>query len=401
MTYAKKRNFLNQAKPDGIGMARIFATLVLIAAAATTAQPQTFSILHSFRGGLDGTNLYGGVILDARGNVYGTTYGAGNSGCSAPGCGTVFRVNPSRRETVLYRFAGMPDGQNSTGTLVRDSAGNLYGTTQNGGTDGHGTVFKLDTTGTETVLHSFANGPTDGGYPSAGLIRDAAGNLYGTTPSGGTSDNGTVFKVDSTGVETVLHLFTNVPDGASPNAGLIRDAAGNLYGTTIAGGVGYGTVFKVSSTGVETVLYSFTGGTDGLVPEGGLVRDSAGNLYGTTFYGGVSNFGTVFKLNTTGLETVLYSFTGGGDGQNPQAGLVRDTAGNLYGTTEFGGTSNLGTVFKLDTSGIETVLHTFTGTSTDGRQPFAGVTLDTAGNLYGTTFGGGAFGFGIVFKLTP
>jgi uncharacterized repeat protein (TIGR03803 family) len=217
-----------------------------------------------------------------------------------------------------------------------------------GGVSDLGTVFKLDATGAETVLHSFTGGPTDGAQPRAGLIRDRAGNLYGTTMSGNVFDQGTVFKLDATGAETILHSFVDWLDGRSPQAGLIRDAAGNLYGTTTAGGASnLGTVFKLDSTGTETVLYDFKGGADGSNPYAGLLPNAAGAFYGTTCCGSGSDFGTVFKLDTTGTETVLYSFTGSSDGKYPTSGLVRDAVGNLYGTSPTGGNFGLGAVFKL------------------------------------------------------
>jgi uncharacterized repeat protein (TIGR03803 family) len=309
----------------------------------------------------------------------------------------VFKVDTTGAETVLYSFTGGADGSGPSAGLIRNSAGNLYGTTSDGGTSGRGVVFKLDTTGTETVLYSFT-GEADGGYPSAGLIQDSAGNLYGTTEYGGASNDGVVFKVDTSGTETVLHSFRG-GDGATPFAGLIRDSAGDLYGTTYVGGAsGLGVVFKLNKTG-ETVLYSFTGG-DGAYPGAGLFRDSAGILYGTTLYGAL-DFGEVFMLDTTGAETVLHSFTGGTDGAYPYAVLIQGSAGNLYGTTYLGGTSNnAGVVFKLDTTGTETVLYSFTG-GTDGGEPLAGVIQDSAGNLYGTTSGGGIDNHGVVFKLQP
>jgi uncharacterized repeat protein (TIGR03803 family) len=237
---------------------------------------------------------------------------------------------------------------------------------------------------TFTVLHSFKGG-TDGESPYGGVVRDTAGNLYGTTAQGGAFSNGTVFKLDTTGKETVLYSFTGGADGAIPLAGLIRDAAGNLYGTTEVGGdltcnsgIGCGTVFKLHTTGKETVLHSFTGNPDGASPFAGVIRDAAGNLYGTTPKGGALNSGTVFKLDTTGKETVLYSFAGGADGSYPDAAVIRDAAGNLYGNTFFGGTYNFGTVFKLDSTGKETVLYRFRK-PTNGLYP-VGVIQDKAGN---------------------
>jgi uncharacterized repeat protein (TIGR03803 family) len=332
--------------------------------------------------------------------------------------------------SVLYSFTGSPDGAYPpSGYLAREAQGNLYGTTQGGGDlscnagFGCGTVFKVDTTGKETLLYSFSGTAGDGTTPSAGLVRDAQGSLYGTTAEGGAYQDGTVFKLDTTGKESVLYSFTGTGgDGVDLRAGLVRDVQGNLYGTTYKGGAyGYGTVFKVDTTGKETVLYSFTGiGGDGAFPVSGLVPDSQGNLYGTTSLSGAYGYGTVFKVDTTGKETVLYSFTGtGGDGAGPYGDLVLDAQGNLYGTTFGGGDpacngiyGACGTVFKLDTTGKETVLYSFTGigggnrTVGDGAYPYAGLVRDAQGNLYGTTYYGGERacndmygGCGTVFKL--
>jgi uncharacterized repeat protein (TIGR03803 family) len=310
--------------------------------------------------------------------------------------------------------------------LVRDHAGNLYGTTVDGRgglsvcSGGCGVVYKLGRTGKETVLYSFTGG-ADGGSSYAGLVRDKAGNLYGTTTGGGIYGQGTVFKLDATDKETVLYCFTGGMDGGTPGARLLRDNAGNLYGTTQYGGdlscsvsfpPGCGVVFKLDPAGKETVLHSFTG-PDGSLSFTGLVRDAAGNLYGTTAFGGASGNGVVFKVDPAGKETVLHSFTGGADGANPYASVVRDAAGNLYGTTYAGGNTGgfcskyggCGVVFKLDTTGEETVLHTFTGR--DGLQPRGALLRDAAGDLYGTTSIGGdlngcsGIGCGVVFKLTP
>jgi uncharacterized repeat protein (TIGR03803 family) len=408
-----------RGRPAGpaLALAIMFVSAVL---ATGSAQAQTYTerVLYSFMGGTDGAYPIAGLVRDGQGNLYGTTSGGG-------GCGTVFKLDATGAETVLYRFtgAGRGDGCFPTASLVRDTQGNLYGTTASGGTlrcappYGCGTVFKVDTTGKETVLHSFT-AEQDGWRPWAGLTRDAQGTLYGTTEFGGGNycsffpdyaGCGTVFKVDNIGIETVLHRFTEEgDDGWNPSAGLILDAQGNLYGTTRGGGAygrneyGYGTVFKVDMTGKETVLYSFEGEADGNSPSAGLVLDAQGNMYGTTN-------GTVFKLDTTGEETVLYRFTGtGGDGALPLAGLVRDMQGDLYGTTYFGGDpaceGGCGTVFKLDTTGKETVLHSFTGTGGDGcytSATSAGLVRDMQGNLYGTTTECGAYGMGTVFRLTP
>jgi uncharacterized repeat protein (TIGR03803 family) len=340
----------------------------------------------------------------------------------------VFKLDGEGTETVLYTFTGGTDGGLPFAGLTGDAEGNLYGTTSSGGSGSlpAGTVFRLDNTGKETVLHNFCSAANcaDGNTPYAGVIHHA-GNLYGTTLGGGefcieNGGCGVVFKVDSTGKETVLYSFCpngygNCTDGAFPQAGLIHDAADNLYGTTSGGGAnGVGTVFKLSPDGAETVLYSFAGGADGANPFAGLIRDENGNLYGTTTAGGSSGQGTVFKVDPAGSETVLYSFTGGTDGGYPEAGLVRDEKGNLYGTTFFGGRASppcysfCGVVFKVDTAGMETVLYSFKG-GADGLNPAASLMWGKAGDLYGTTAYGGAnsnpscatgVGCGVVFKIT-
>jgi uncharacterized repeat protein (TIGR03803 family) len=347
------------------------------------------------------------------------------------GCGTVFKLDNTGKETVLYDFTG-GDGEYPMSGLVQAPSGTFFGTTLYGGTGycsddgldaGCGTVFALDTAGRETVLHSFVNSP-DGANPDrGGVILDPSGDLYGTTFLGGAYGYGTVFTVDTTGKETVLYSFcaqTNCADGMLPRSALIRDKPGTLYGTTTFGGAhGWGTVFKIDTTGKETVLYSFKGQPDGISPVGGMIRDAEGNFYGTTEQGGMgcggSGCGTVFKLDTTGKEHVLYRFKGAAskDGADPDAALVRDGKGNFYGTTAWGGTfvdvgicesNGCGTVYKLIRSGKETVLHNFSGRQ-DGAYPDAVLLRDAHGNLYGTVTSGGGNackdGCGVVFKITP
>jgi uncharacterized repeat protein (TIGR03803 family) len=394
------------AQPLGTRLRAVGITLALAMGLvpAVVAQAQTFTVLYNFTGASDGGNPNAGLIQDAKGNLYSTTTAGGTSNS-----GVVFELNPKGTETVLHSFTGGSDGGYPYAGLVRDAAGNLYGTTYYAGASGAGVVFKVvPKTKTETVLYGFTGG-SDGEWPYAGLVLDTAGNLYGTTLDGGASGSGTAFKVvPKTKKETVLYSFTGSGgDGAYPFAGLVRDSSGNLYGVTVAGGTsGYGTVFKVAKTGKETVLYSFTGGADGGYPiYGYLVRDSAGNLYGTTEIGGTYGYGTVFKVSAKGTETVLYSFTGGADGGEPISGLVRDAKGNLYGTTFEGGSNSCqgytgcGTVFEVSAKGTETVLHSFD--YSDGAAPFASLLRDAKGNLYGTTFYGGSSAAGTVFKLTP
>lgn len=354
------------------------------------------TVLYAFSGGSDGSEPTAGVILDSSGNLYGTTYYGGGSGE-----GVVFEVDTTSHESVLYSFTGGADGGAPWAGVVRDSSGNLYGTTSDGGASGSGVVYEVDTTGHETVLHSF-NG-SGGDFPNAGVTRDSAGRLYGTTYSGGASGGwGVVYRLSPTGHETVLHAFTDGADGAYPAwAGVVLDSSGSVYGTTSNGGAANaGVVYKVDSSGNETIIANFPGAPDGSNPYAGLIRDSSGNFYGTASTGGADGWGIVYKLDTSGHETILYTFTGGADGGEPRSGVVRDSAGNLYGTTYSGGANGWGTVYKLDSSGTETVLHSFT-LGVDGGFPIGGVILDSAGNLYGTTLFGGSSGYGVVFEMDP
>ena len=403
-------------------VARQLATVLgLLATSALCTPAQTVTTLYTFAGP-DGAAPYAGLLLDSRGNLYGTTLYGGSSNY-----GTVFELNPSGVETVLHNFTMEPDGGYPQGSLVLDAEDNLYGTTGDGSangckfTTGCGTVFKLTPIGEETVLHSFLGDP-DGSYLAAGVLRDSGGNLYGTSYFGGTLCGkvgcGTVFKVTPSGREIVLHRFRfpnpaappklRRRDGAHPLSGLVADAAGNLYGATELGGLhNKGTIFKVSPTGKETILHTFSGTADGYGPYGNLVFDAQGSLYGTAFSGGTQNYGTVFKLDPKGTLTVLHNFTAMADGAHPAAGVVRDAQGNLYGTTSFGGDS-WGTIFRLSPAGVLAVLYTFTGQA-DGASPLAPLIMDADRNLYGTTseggnFGGGCprpYGCGTVFKLTP
>ncbi|MFZ0320604.1 MAG: choice-of-anchor tandem repeat GloVer-containing protein [Candidatus Sulfotelmatobacter sp.] len=306
------------------------------------------TVLHGFGQANDGRTPYSGLVLDPTGHLFGTTYGGGlrDRKCRN-GCGIVFEIFPNGDEKILHGFGGVKgDGSLPIGSLIRDAAGNFYGTTQMGGTYGYGTVFKIDGAGTETVLYSFGDGP-DGAYPAAGVIEDSAGNLYGTASGGGSYTLGTVFKLDPSGHETVLHNFAGGSDGSAPMAGLVQDPRGNLYGTTFEGGYGEGTVFEVDTNGHETVLQDFGENNSGAYPESTLVRDSQGNLYGSTIQGGLVGPGAVFKVSSQGAFSVLYSFAGEPDGAGPEGPLMIDSAGTLYGTTASGGTTNNGTVFHL------------------------------------------------------
>lgn len=353
------------------------------------AQTYTYSLLHTFVGRGDGATPYAGLIQDSAGNLYGTTYYGGKYGL-----GSVYKMDSSGNVTILHScVGGSTDGKYVWGGVVRDAAGNLFGTTASGGTNGFGTVFELTASGKWKLLYSFLGFPSDGENPEAGLVRDPAGNFYGTTAGGGAGFQGTVFKLDKNLAETVLWSFTGGSDGTYPVAGLVRDPAGNLYGTTEEGGSDGGSVFELGTNGVLTAL-----GIGGSVA--GLVRDPAGNIYGSNFAGTYRD-GSIFEIDSSGTVTTLYSFNSASEGGYlPLAALVRDGQGNLYGTTAYGGTAGAGTVFKLEPNGTETELYSFAGYPTDGAYPEAVLTLDAEGNLYGTTASGGSADDGTVFKLT-
>jgi uncharacterized repeat protein (TIGR03803 family) len=396
---------------------RYRSAIVALAALTTvinSASAQTETVLYTFMGTPDEAASSANLVQNAQGNYIGTTSSGGTVTSSFPqGCGTVFEVTPDGNETILYRFKGAPDGASPKAGLVLDEKGNMYGTTYSGGAHGLGTVFEISAKGKEKVLYSFTGRP-DGDAPQSNLAFDKKGSLYGTTISGGAHGYGVVFKVSRSGKEKVLYSFAGTPDGAAPEAGVVLDGTGNLYGTTTYGGPsqpskcqqGCGVVFKVTPAGKESVLYGFEAGTDGSSPTAGLLLDKAGNLYGTTIQGGGSvhcggGCGTVFELTSAGQETVLYSFgASNNDGAFPQAGLIVDSAGNFYGTTNGAG-SAFGTVFELTPSGRETILHSFKGTP-DGSSPQAGLLLDPSSDLIGTTFAGGnSDGYGVVFKVVP
>jgi uncharacterized repeat protein (TIGR03803 family) len=374
-------------------------------------------VLYAFQSGADGLGPQARLIRGGNGSLYGTTVGGGGgTQCNNEkgGCGTVFRITSQGTETVLYAFSGGSDGGGPWSNLVVDASGNLYGTTEEGGL-GAGTVFKLTPNGKESVLYALEGAP-DGLSPRGNLVADNSGNLYGTTILGGNTGGdecqslgcGTVFKVAPDGTETVLHVFRGGSDGFEPLGGVILDSQGNLYGTTLAGGgsgcgdsFGCGTVFEVTPDGTETVLYAFQGGNDGAFPEDAPMIDGSGNLNGTTFEGGASNRGTVFKLAPDGTEGVLFEFSYGSDGYFPLAGLIEDGGGNLYGTTSDGGVGcdggGCGTVFELTPEGKEKVLYSFK--KARGAHPAAGLLMGSSGTLYGTAPRGGKHKDGVVFRV--
>jgi uncharacterized repeat protein (TIGR03803 family) len=358
------------------------------------AATYTEAILFQFNTETYGSYPYGGLIRDSAGNLYGTAFSGGTYGA-----GVVFEISPTGVYTTLYNFTGGADGDRPYASLIRDSAGNFYGTTQLGGDSQYGTVFKLEPSGVESVLHSFTS--AEGNEPLSSLVRDRFGNIYGTTYFGGPADTGGVFKLTPHGECTFLHYFDGGVDGALPYAGLTLDANGNLYGTTYVGGSNNkGVVFEISSSGGETILHNFVGGTDGANPYSPLIRDEQGNLYGTTGRGGSTGNGTIFKVTPAGVETVLHSFATQ-EGSFLTGGLLRDTAGNLYGTAQKGGAGTGGTVFEFTKAGTLIVLHSF-DTREDGQYPWSGLILDSQGNLYGTTSqGSDGGGDGVIFELTP
>ncbi len=440
----------------------VIAILILVPGAQGQHKP-----LYNFTGGTDGSQPYAGLVFDQAGNLYGTTlYGGGSTSCymvhKIVGCGVVFKLAPNAdgtwNESVLYRFTGGADGAFPEAGVIFDVAGNLYGTTSENfsGSSYGGTVFKLtpnaDGSWTESTLYNFCSLTycADGAVPTAGLIFDTAGNLYGTTTRGGNSaiyggscygpGCGTVFKLapnsDGTWSEGVLYNFcsvTNCGDGADPSASLILDAAGSLYGTASGGGIatcgyrrnaGCGVVFKLipnrNGTWKEKVLHYFTGGWDGGGPQASLIFDTTGNLYSTTRAGGdlnqecdlISGCGVVFKLtpNSSGgwKEETLHSFTGSGNTAYwPEASLIFDAAGNLYGTASpfYGEAAGEGVVFKLTPNSNgrwkEKVLALWPNLRGAQPAPHAGLIFDSTGNLYGTTDGYNRNTFGSVFEITP
>jgi uncharacterized repeat protein (TIGR03803 family) len=402
---------IRRAAAVALAISIVFALMAFI---TQSAQAQTFTVLHDFTRGKDGASPQVGLSIDAAGDLFGTA----NSGGSA-GFGTAFeleRKGSGFAFKVLHAFSGgsvgSTDGGGPAARVVFGPNGTLYGSTTFGGNANAGVVYNLGPAARlakETILYSFT-GSSDGSRPSGDLIFDQAGNIYGTTSSGGSTFNGVTFELTPSGggfTQNVLYQFTGGNDGASPVAGVISDGAGNLYGTASGGGAfGFGTVFELTGSGpsrTEQTLYSFQNGSDGATPNGGLIFDASGNLYGSTSSGGAGGGGTVFELIRSGGSftfNLLFSFTGTG---GPGANLIMDAAGNIYGTTTNDGAFGQGSVFKLTPSSggyTLTSLHDFTG-GVDGGRPFSNVIFDAAGNLYGTTLLGGADQAGVVFEITP
>jgi uncharacterized repeat protein (TIGR03803 family) len=435
--------------------------LALLALGSAASAEWKEKVLYSFQGGSDGSVPAGGVVFDPAGNLYGVT-NEGGSTCHSPGCGTIFQLSPGGggawAETILYGFNGT-DGSYPGGGVIIDAAGNLYGTTSYGGNGpckllgyvvGCGVVYELSPPTqkggqwTYAILYNFQGG-NDGDFPNGDLVFDAKGNLYGATQFGGgkgTTCNilfggqcGTVFMLSppkqkgGKWTEKVLHSFAGGTDGANPNGRLLLHGKGSIYGTTTTGGnqgcksdsgVGCGTAFKLAPPSrkgggwTETFLHVFGGIPDGGFPTAGMVFHNNGDLYGTSQTGGGGNFpsGTVFQLSHhldgTWKERVLYSFQDGNDGGWPEAVPTFGASGSLYGTAAEGGTVGGGTVFRFQPTGKGwelSVLYTFTGPP-DGSWPASSLIFDAAGSLYGTTqYSGtgtcGRYGCGTVFEVGP
>jgi uncharacterized repeat protein (TIGR03803 family) len=408
-------------------IALVLLVMFAVTIATAPAQAQTFTVLHAFSGGGDGGLPQAGLTMDRADNLYGTTMAGGYTGtrCNI-GCGTVFKLTRKNSGWIfspLYGFLGGSDGADPQAGVALGPDGSLYGTTSQQGQQNGGTVFSLRPPPapcraalcpwTETVLYRFTGllGTGDGYLPSLGdLIFDHAGNVYGTTNLGGANDQGTVYELTRSNgawTESVLYSFGNPPDGQRPYSGVISDSAGNLYGTTGRGGnrSSDGTVFQLTPSGsgwTENILYTFQNRADGAGPGAGLIFDSAGNLYGITSYGGQYGFGTAYQLSPSSGSWTFSTIFNFADGGGSTASLTMDAAGNLYGTLPNAYPYD-GEVFKL-TPGMGgwtvTVLYRFGG-GDDGSSPYGSVVLDADGNIYGTTEGGGAYGKGVVWEIMP
>ena len=376
----------------------MMAWVVAGATSYASGAAANLSILASFAR-LNGSQPYGALLQTADGNFYGTTSEGGTNGLPF-GLGTVFRIGPTGTLTTLVSFDNA-QGAKPYAALALGPDGSLYGTTLQGGISNAGTIFRVTTNGSFNSMISFDTG--NGSKPFSRLTLGRDGHFYGTTQSGGASNEGTVFRFTTNGMLTTLVSFSET-NGANPYAEVIEGTDGHYYGTTVNGGsTDFGTVFRVTTNGALTTLFSFDD-TNGANPYGGLVQDTDGILYGTTTYGGPNGYGTIFRITTNGALTTLHSFTGGNDGANPWASLLRGTDGTVYGTAILGGSPTAagawGTVFQTMSSGSLAVIKSF-DFSTNGISPYASLIQDSAGNLYGTTYRGGAGLYGTVFRLTP
>jgi uncharacterized repeat protein (TIGR03803 family) len=388
------------------------AVTFAISAACGFALPQigrgqSFTTLHYFTGGTDGGAPAAALTQANDGYLYGTTTQGG-----AIGKGTVFQVVANGTITTLFSFSGGLDGSTSWSRLIQAGDGKLYGTTMQGGGQGAGTIFQITTAGVLTTLYNFGSNPsgTDGGFPYSGLVVANNGSLYGTTAHGGFNGNGTVYEISTGGGYSSLYSFSALnnytnADGCQPWASLMQASDGTLYGTTVQGGAStfnYGTVFRITTSGAFVAVHSFSGGVDGGRPIAGLIQASDGNMYGAATVGGVNGDGTIFRVTPDGSFTILHSFSRK-DGICPNAALIQASDGNLYGTTSQGGSHASGTVFRITTGGTLATLYNFgaldrNGLNTDGASP-KGLVQTSDGKLYGTTALGGVHGAGTVFGL--
>jgi uncharacterized repeat protein (TIGR03803 family) len=380
-------------------MSRVRASILalLISVLAAAAPAQTFTSLASFTGANGSAPLYGVLAQGVDGNYYGVTWEGGTSNA-----GTVFNASPAGVLTTVYNFTGGADGAQPKGGLVLGSDGNFYGTTEKGGANLAGTVFKVTPAGTLTTLHAFT-GKTDGKAPSSGLLLGANGNFYGTTSAGGANGDGTIFEINSTGKAKTLYGFAGAPAGSQFNGALVQAANGTLYGTTVFGGAyGAGSIYTLTSAGAFSTLYSFPNGVSGAFPYAPLAQGVNTDFYGTAEQGGATDDGIIFSLTPGGTLATLYNFVGGADQGRPLAGLLQASDGNLYGTTlGLNAPKDVGTIFKITPAGALTTLHTFA--ETDGAYPYGGLMQATNGNFYGTTSSGGSGpppGYGTVFSLS-
>jgi uncharacterized repeat protein (TIGR03803 family) len=370
-------------------VAFLATVLALALAMVPAASAQTFKVLHEFNGASDGALPEAALFRDAAGNLFGTTFAGG--GVSE---GTIFKIDNTDAEKVLFSFTAAVSGSSPASSLIQDQSGNLIGTADSG-PGGAGVIFRISQQGNETLLHSFQGGTgRTSRVPSGGVFIDKTGNIFGTTLFGGNGTCqfgcGSIYRLDTADILHVLHSFNGSSEGSQPFGALVQDATGAFFGVTKSGGdlacpespqTGCGTVFKFAK-GVLTVLHTFHGASDGATPQPGLLLDAGGNIFGVTASGGSGENGLVFKISNTGVYTALHPFTGS-DGKTPNGSLVSDSAGNLFGTTQTGGQNSLGTVFQMSPAGRITILHSFTG-NLDGAFPLAGVIRDSAGNLFGT-----------------
>ena len=402
-------------------MKRFVAIFAVVFTLALSVPANAEKVLWNFAGGSDGSGPWSNYFIsDAKGNLYAATASGGTYSV-----GVVFMLTPAGKETVLYEFKGQAsgDGASPHGRLAFDANGNIYGTTQGGGTNGTGTVYELSPKSgggwKEKVIYSFSATGADGINPSAGMTIAPDGTMFSTAPDGGAYNGGVIFSMKKTSKgwkQTVIHSINFPSEGGFPYEGLLRDEAGNLYGAAPAGGASQnGVIYRLSLTKkgwVDTVLYNFTdqnGDGSGLYWID-LISDKSGNIYGATSFGGTNGTGTVWELVYSGTkktysESILYEFgaSGSGDGDNPYGGLAMDSEGNLYGTTLNGGASNLGTSYKLTKQGKtwkETILHSFLGAN-DGAQPTGNPYLDAKGRVYGMAETGGTSNLGIAYRITP